>query len=201
MADESWLDQYDLDADARRALQLEAGRDPSPEERRWLAEYKREHDHPLLGQGWVGRGKDEDIGVFMGGWDEWGDHRWVFERGNGNVNVAGGWFFRIGTAHDERGWHLGWAAQLSGLAAFFEAMGFDAPADCDGVLGLFPDEEGGQSMAYFALAKRMLAALILSSRAAVMTNPERRDPVEAGGGVARPTRRPCARPRREHRRG
>jgi len=85
----------------------------------------------------------------------------------------GGWYWRVVSIEDENGWLRGYWPQLSGLDAFMEAMGLD-PVD-EGDIGPFDSEcypRGDLEWAYRALLTRMLACLVIVSRAALASNRE-----------------------------
>lgn len=151
-----------------------------PQEVEWLTEWQASHKNPDVEDYNVGRSHAEDLGVGMGGLLLLGA-RSLDEYGSGNVNVAGGWCFRVGSTEDDNGWHRGWWSEVHGLDAFMEAMGLDAVPEASEPLGPFYDEHGlGSDLlrAYEELTKRLLAMLVIVSRVALQANPEAQKQIE-----------------------
>lgn len=138
----------------------------------WLREWPASHVNPSRHDYNVGRARRIDLGVYMEGAEVLG----AFSRDelvSGNVNVAGGWAWRVESVEDENGWPRGYKAELCGLDAFLEAMGLESVEGSGDLLGPFrfdlcPSVE--EVVAYKALATRMLAALVHVSRAALDQN-------------------------------
>lgn len=138
-----------------------------PNELEWLRRWQAQHENDA--QVTVGQARGCDLGISMSGLDVIGG-RDRYELRVGNVNVAGGWGWRVFSLQDEQGWNNGWGAQLSGMDAFLEAMGLQFIDGAEDMLGPFHDEYDwrvGQELAVAALLKRMLAALVVVSRAAL----------------------------------
>jgi hypothetical protein len=81
----------------------------------------------------------------------------------------------LASIEDDNGWHRGWWSEVHGLHAFLEAMGLDVIPEASERLGPFYDERGYNSdllRAYGDLATRLLAMLVIVSKAALDANPE-----------------------------
>lgn len=135
----------------------------------WLARWQATHENPERDDYQVGRRRRDDLGVRMGGLDVIGVRN-LEELGYGNVNIAGGWYWRVGSVQDERGWQRGWWSELHGLDAFLEAIGVNAVPGASEPLGVYYDERHpwyDRVRAYEELAIRLLATLVIVSREAL----------------------------------
>jgi hypothetical protein len=145
-----------------------------PHEVEWLESWQANHENPDRNDVCDGRMWAQDLGVGLAGLEVFGARN-RDELGNGNVNIAGGWFFRVGSTEDDRGWPRGWWSEVHGLDAFLEAMGLDPMPEASEPLGPFYNQRhptNDRVRAYEELAKRLLAVLIIVSRAALEANPE-----------------------------
>jgi hypothetical protein len=152
--------------DARRALELQAPQrsGASDDERAWLERYKAMHANPLDDPLNDDRGAEREFDLTVPFIGIRPPADFIRELGHGNVNVAGGWCYRLGIAYDDSG-EAGFLCQLDGLDAFCEAMGLEPIADSGAVLGPFHTERE----AWDWLARRMLATLVEVSKAALAT--------------------------------
>lgn len=140
----------------------------TPDDPAWLDPYISEHDRPLDPDDvQVGYRRQKDLGVGMSGLELLGS-RVLKEMGCGNVNVAGGWAFRVYSVDNPPGWEC----QLSGLEAFLEAFGAER-IDAAHPMGPFSDP-GGYQEAYYNLAVRLVAALSIAANRALASSPEAR---------------------------
>jgi hypothetical protein len=143
-------------------------------EAEWLKEWQGKHEAPDRNNYQTGRQGAEDLGVPMVGLAVDGS-RYIDQLGNGNVNIAGGWYASVESVESENGWPRGYVAKLSGLDAFLEGMALDPIPEASERLGPFYDERHptfDYARAYEELAKRLLATLVIVSRAALEANPE-----------------------------
>jgi hypothetical protein len=151
-----------------------------PHEVEWLRSWQAEHENPRRDDACIGHTRTEDLGVRLGGLSVVGTRN-LDEYGSGNVNIAAGWFFRVGTTEDDRGWPRGWWSEVHGLDAFLEAMGLDPIPEASEPLGPFYNEAYpmyDRVRAYEELATRLLATLIIVSRAALEASPETQKRIE-----------------------
>jgi hypothetical protein len=166
---EEYLDARGLEGDARHALKLDGkpADELSPKDREWLAAYKASHRHRLVDDVTDWDCWEEDLGIDVAGQEVVGLYKYLLELGRGNSSVAGGWWLRVGTDHDENDWPQGWRSQLVGLDAFLKALGGQSLAASGEMLGPFESELD----AYRALVVRMLSTLVIVSRSALAAVP------------------------------